>query len=46
MVGAIENKHWTKIARTEKARLLIELEGYKELEIMLKEEGIDMKNYE
>ena len=32
MVGALENKHWAKIAKEEKGRLLMELEGYKELE--------------
>ena len=32
MVGALNNVHWTKIAREEKGRLLMELEGHKELE--------------
>lgn len=32
MVGALENKHWTEIAKVEKERLLFELEGYDELE--------------
>ena len=40
LVGAIEDRHWTEIAKHERSRLLIELEGYKELEHMLKEEGI------
>ena len=39
LVGAIENKHWADIAKTEKSQLLIELEGYKELEKMLELEG-------
>lgn len=30
MVGALENKHWTQIAREEKTRLLTELEGARE----------------
>jgi len=28
MVGALENKHWIKIAKTERERLLMELEGF------------------
>ena len=32
MVGALENKHWTEIAKAERERLLFELEGYDELE--------------
>ncbi|MCZ6804033.1 MAG: TfoX/Sxy family protein [Proteobacteria bacterium] len=32
MVGALEDKHWTEIAKNDKQRLLMELEGYKELE--------------
>lgn len=36
MVGALENQHWTHIARHEKERLLMELEGYKELEALLR----------
>ena len=39
MVGAIEGRHWTEIAKNEKGRLLTELEGYRELEQMLLEEG-------
>ena len=31
MVGALEDKHWTEIARQDKERLLFELEDYKEL---------------
>jgi len=30
LVGAIENKSWQEIAKTEKSRLIQELEGYKE----------------
>lgn len=43
LVGALENDHWGKIAKTEKGRLLMELEGYRELEEMLKDEGIKIK---
>lgn len=43
LVGALENEHWTKIAKSEKGRLLIELEGYHELEEMLRDEGIEIK---
>lgn len=32
MVGALNNVHWTRIARKEKGRLLMELEGQRELE--------------
>ena len=31
MVGALENKHWTKVAKNDKYRLLMELEDLKEL---------------
>ena len=43
MVGALENEHWIDIAKTEKGRLIMELEGYRELEEILKEEGIEIK---
>ncbi|MEE8058462.1 MAG: TfoX/Sxy family protein [Pseudomonadales bacterium] len=43
LVGALENKHWVDIAKTEKGRLLMELEGYRELEEMLKAEGVEIK---
>ena len=35
LVGAVEDKHWQEIAHKEKGRLLIELEGYRELQAML-----------
>lgn len=41
MVGALEDKHWVSIAKSEKGRLLIELEGYRELEEILKAEGVE-----
>jgi DNA transformation protein len=43
MVGALENEHWANIAKSEKGRLLMELEGYRELEEMLKAEGIEIE---
>ena len=43
MVGALENEHWANIAKSEKGRLLIELEGYRELEEVLKAEGSEVK---
>lgn len=43
MVGALENEHWIDIAKTEKGRLLMELEGYRELEEMLKEQCVKIK---
>ena len=30
--GALQNCHWTQVARTERGRLLLELEGYQALE--------------
>ena len=43
MVGALEGKHWAEIARSEKGRLLIELDGYQELEKLLKAEGVEIE---
>ena len=43
MVGALEGKHWAEIARSEKGRLLIELDGYQELEKVLKAEGMEIE---
>ena len=40
LVGAIEGEHWLRIAKTEKSLLLMELDGYDELEKLFKEEGI------
>ena len=39
LVGAIEGQHWLKVSQNEKGRLLMELEGYQELEDMLKLPG-------
>jgi DNA transformation protein len=43
MAGALENKHWVDIARNEKGKLLVALDGYRELEAMLKSEGVDLE---
>jgi len=43
MVGALENEHWANIAKNEKSRLLMELEGYRELEAMLIDDGIKIE---
>lgn len=36
MVGALENVHWADIAKTEKTRLLFELDGYSELDDIMR----------
>ena len=42
MVGALEDVHWSEIAKDEKRRLLIELEGYAELrELFESQDEID-----
>jgi len=46
MVGALEGEHWTDIAKSEKGRLLFELEGYQELEEMLKTEGTKIESHQ
>ncbi|MGR8931618.1 MAG: TfoX/Sxy family DNA transformation protein [Gammaproteobacteria bacterium] len=43
MVGALENEHWANIAKSEKGRLLMELEDFRELKEMLKAEGIEIE---
>ncbi len=43
LVGALEDKHWTDIAKEEKGRLVLEVDGYEDLEKMLKKEGIEIK---
>ena len=43
MVGALDGRHWADIAKSEKNRLLMELEGYQELEKLFKEEGIEIE---
>ena len=40
MVGALEGEHWLNVAKHEKGQLLMELEGYKELEALLNSEGV------
>ncbi|MFC3853227.1 TfoX/Sxy family protein [Salinispirillum marinum] len=39
MVGALEDSHWTDIAKLERERLLMELDGYRDLEKMLRADG-------
>lgn len=39
MIGALEGVHWKDIVKNEKGRLLIELEGYEELENLLNAEN-------
>jgi DNA transformation protein len=43
MVGALENEHWAKVAKSERGRLLMELEGYKELEGIFQSEGLKIE---
>jgi len=38
MVGALEDVHWSKVAKNEKGRLLVELEAYKELQAILSQQ--------
>lgn len=40
LVGALEDRDWKDIAKTEKERLLFELDGYKELEELIKNDGL------
>ena len=41
MVGALQDEHWVNIAKTERARLIFELDDYESLKKMLKIEGIE-----
>lgn len=41
LIGALENRHWAKIAKSEKERLLAELEGYYKLEELFSDENVD-----
>jgi DNA transformation protein len=43
IVGALEDKHWADIAKTEKTRLILELDGYQDLEKILKADDIKNK---
>jgi DNA transformation protein len=43
MVGALEGEHWATIAKSRKGQLLIQLDGYRELEEILGSEGIEME---
>jgi len=40
MVGALEGDHWLNVAKHEKGQLLMELEGYKELEELFNLEAV------
>lgn len=40
IVGALGNKHWADIPKTEKTRLILELDGYQDLDNILKADGI------
>jgi len=42
MVGALEDEHWVNIAKKEKGRLLLELDGLHDLEEILRAEGIEI----
>ncbi len=42
LVGAVEGESWLKIAKHEKGRLLMELDGYRELEQLFKAEGVEI----
>jgi DNA transformation protein len=37
LVGALEGVHWREIAKKEKGRLLVELDGYREMERLLQQ---------
>ena len=43
LVGALEGQDWRVIAKKEKSRLLMELEGHRELEEILKSDGLEIK---
>ena len=43
MVGALEGEHWLKVVKHEKGKLLMELEGYAELEEILNSEGVSLE---
>jgi len=43
MVGALQNKHWADVTKTEKGRLLMELEDYRELAEILKAKGAEIE---
>ncbi|MEW8627339.1 MAG: TfoX/Sxy family DNA transformation protein [Candidatus Thiodiazotropha sp.] len=39
MVGALEERHWSEVAKSEKARLLMELEDSRQLDEILHQSG-------
>ena len=42
MVGALEDRHWADIARSERRRLIFELQDFAELENILQAQGLDI----
>ena len=44
LVGAIEGVHWLSVAKNERWQLLMELEGYRELEVLLAAEQLKPKD--
>ena len=42
IVGAIENKHWLDIAKSQRQQLIFELESHQELEKVLNENNIQI----
>jgi DNA transformation protein len=43
LVGALEGEHWLNIAKHEKGQLIMELEGYEELEELFNSEGVTLE---
>ena len=43
MIGALEDRSWLDIAKTERESLLMALEGFEELERELKKDGIELE---
>ena len=39
LVGAVEGEHWLSVAQEQKAQLIMQLEGYAELEKLFQQEG-------
>lgn len=45
MTGALSETHWQQIARSQRFALLQELDGFADLERMLKDEGVTLDLY-
>lgn len=43
MVGALEDESWLAIAKHQKFQLLMELDGFQELEKQLRSEGVSLR---